>query len=109
MIKVNPTKLTWQAPTTNVDGTPINYAIEYEVGIVTGDTIDVLMVVPAQLQTDTGYEAPISELGLDYGVYEIVLRTFAKDDPERVSAWSNPADFAISREIPNAPLDLRVA
>jgi len=109
-MKVNPTKLSWKAPTTNVDGTPITYALEYEVGVVQTDgSISPLMVVPSQLQTDAGYEAPIGDLGLDYGIYEVVLRTFAKDAPERVSDWSNPVGFAISEQIPNAPLELRVA
>lgn len=108
-MKVNPTMLSWKAPTTNVDGTPITYALEYEVGIVADGTITPLMVVPAQLQTGTDYEAPIGGLGLDYGTYEIVLRTFAKEDPERVSDWSNSVEFAISEQIPNPPLELRVA
>lgn len=109
-MKVNPTILSWKGPTTNVDGTPITYALEYEVGLVGSDgAITPLMVVPAQLQTNTDYEAPIGGLGLDYGVYEIVLRTFAKEAPERVSDWSNPVEFAISEQIPNAPLELRVA
>jgi hypothetical protein len=108
-MKVNPTILSWKGPTTNVDGTPITYALEYEVGLVADGNVTPLMVVPAQLQTGTGYEAPIGGLGLDYGTYEVVLRTFAKDDPERVSDWSNPVEFAISEQIPNAPLELRVA
>ena len=108
-MKVNPTKLSWKAPTTNVDGTPITYALEYEVGVVQTDgSISPLMVVPSQLQTDVGYEAPIADLQLDYGTYEIALRTFAKDNPQRVSDWSNPVEFAISQEIPSAPLELRV-
>ena len=110
-MKFNPTKLSWAAPTTNADGTPITYALEYEVGLEDPDgELQPLMVVPSQLQTDAGnYEAPISDLGLPKGkTYRIAMRTFAKDDPKRMSQWSNTVEFAISEQIPNAPLELRV-
>ena len=109
-MKVNPKNLLWQAPTTNVDGTPIDYALEYEVGLVSdAGVLEPLMTVPAQLQTGNSYEAPIGGLALDWGTYEIALRTFAKDDPARKSDWSQTVEFALSERIPNPPLELRVA
>lgn len=109
-MKINPEKLAWTAPKTNVDGTPIDYALEYEVGLQDEEGALVpLMVVPSQLQTDEGYEAPIADLGLESGkVYRVALRTFAKEEPKRVSAWSDVVSFAISDRIPSPPLDVRV-
>lgn len=109
-MKINPSVMSWTAPTTNVDGTPIQYELEYEIGMSDANgAISPLMVIPAQLQTDSDYKAPIAALGLANGTYQIALRTFAKDDPKRVSAWSEPVEFAISEQIPNAPLALAVS
>lgn len=109
-MKINPSIMSWTAPTTNIDGTPIQYDLEYEVGLMDAkQVIQPLMVIPAQLQTGNDYEAPIDALDLVNGTYQIALRTFAKDDPKRVSAWSNPVEFAISEQIPNAPLALAVS
>jgi hypothetical protein len=108
---VNPKTLGWTAPKTNTDGTEINYALEYEVGIDTDllpGGYEPLMTVPGQLQDGDRYEAPVEDLGLEPGEHVVALRTFAKDDPARKSEWSEPVMFAISEEIPNAPLDLRV-
>lgn len=108
-MKINPQTMSWVAPKTNMDGTPIQYELQYEVGLVNAEGgIDPLMVIPGQLQTDGKYTAPISALGLDYGTYDIAIRTFAKEDPKRVSTWSDLVPFAISKEIPKAPLELAV-
>lgn len=109
-MKVNPTKLKWLAPSENVDGTPIDYALEYEVGLEDSDgSLSALMVVASQLQSDDVYEAPIADLGLEAGrTYRIALRTFAKDEPQRKSAWSGRVEFAISDRIPGPPLSLAV-
>lgn len=110
-MKVNPKRMSWVAPTTNTDGTEINYDLEYEVGLLdeNGDPQS-LMVVAAQLREETSeYQAPIADLQLEPGEHEITMRTFAKEDPDRVSQWSNPVGFVISREIPEVPLDLQVS
>jgi hypothetical protein len=110
-MKINPTTLSWMAPTTNVDGTPIDYELQYEIGLYDeeADSIVPLMTVPSSLRTDEAgaYEAPIADVGLDTGSYEMALRSFAKEDPERVSLWSNTVEFAISDRIPNPPLEFR--
>jgi hypothetical protein len=106
-MKINPTKLGWSAPKTNEDGTEITYSLEYEVGkLVAPDTIEPIMVVASQLQEGGRYEAPLSDVALGYGEHTLMLRTFAKDDPKRKSKWSVGVTFALSAEIPNAPLDL---
>lgn len=109
-MKTNPTTLSWKAPTTNVDGTPIDYELEYEVGITSenaeGDYAP-LMSIPGQLREGEDYEAPISDLLLDYGEHTIALRSFEKAVPDRVSEWSEPVTFLL-QTVPSAPLELRV-
>lgn len=108
-MKTNPETMSWEAPTTNVDGTEITYDLEYEVGLKTKEgPFDVIVTIPGQLQDGGRYTAPLSDLALDYGEHTIAMRSFAKDDLSRVSAWSEPVSFVLSEEIPNAPLELRV-
>lgn len=109
-MKLNPTTLSWQAPTTNVDGTPIDYELEYEVGIASENTegdYAPLATIPGQLRENETYEAPISDLPLEYGEHTIALRSFEKAMPERVSQWSEPVTFMLET-VPSAPLELRV-
>ena len=109
-MKINPKQLSWSAPTTNVDGTPIDYDLEYEVGIVNGDAISTLMVVPAQLREGVDYVAPIEGLSLASGrVYSLALRAFAKEDSKRVSQWAISGEFAISDRVPSPPLAFAVS
>lgn len=108
-MKINPKKLSWEAPTTNVDGTPIDYEVDYELGIEVNGVINPFLVVPAQLNELGGYEAPIADMGFDYGEHVVALRTFAKNDPTRKSVWSNTVNFIMSRRIPKAPTSLSVA
>ena len=110
-MKVNPKQLSWKAPTTNVDNTPIDYELNYEVGLEDANgQLQPLMVIPGQLQDGSTYTAPIADLGLTAGkVYTIALRSFAKDDPARKSQYSASVEFAISDRIPNPPLVFAVA
>jgi hypothetical protein len=110
-MKVNPTQMTWQAPTQNVDGTPIDYVLNYEVGLEDANgQLQPSMVIPGQLQDGGDYTAPIADLGLAAGsTYRIALRTFAKDEPARKSVYSEMVDFAISDRIPNPPLAFAVS
>lgn len=109
-MKLNPTTMSWEAPITNVDGTPIDYMLEYEVGLAgenaPGD-YDPIATIPGQLRNGETYEAPISDLELTEGEHTIALRTFAKDTPERISEWSDPVSFMIM-PAPKPPLALRV-
>lgn len=107
-MKINPKTMSWEAPTTNVDGTPITYALEYEVGLDQNGVLAPIVTIPGQLKEGDSYTAPIADLPLEYGEHTIAMRSFAKDDPGRMSAWSEPVSFVLSEEIPNAPLDFRV-
>lgn len=109
MSQVNPTKLTWRGPSTNTDGTPIQYDVNYELGVVGDDGITPKLVVVANLRESEDYEAQISEMGFDKGSHEVVLRAIPADDPTRASEWSEPVSFIISDEIPNPPLELAVS
>lgn len=108
-MKTNPETMSWTAPTTNVDGTEIDYELEYEVGVYTEDAQDFEPVVtmPGQLQIDGRYTAPIAMLSLVEGEQTIALRSFAKDQPELKSEWSQSVTFVVAA-VPSAPLELRV-
>ncbi|MFP3979147.1 hypothetical protein [Marinobacter sp. KMM 10035] len=112
-MKINPTTLSWTAPTTNVDGSPIDYELEYEVGIEPKDVeaevgyYKPIATIPGQLRANERYEAPISELPLEYGENTIALRSFKKAVPELVSQWSDPVTFML-QPVPERPLELRV-
>ncbi|WP_417500771.1 hypothetical protein [Marinobacter sp.] len=109
-MKVNPTTLSWQAPTTNVDGSLIDYELEYEVGIA-GDSTEgdyaPLATIPGQLRERETYVAPIADLPLDHGEHTIALRSFDKAQPDRMSEWSEPVTFMLAT-VPERPLELRV-
>lgn len=107
-MKINPKTLSWQAPTTNVDGTPIDYELDYELGVVDNGVTTAKLVIPAQLNETGAYEAAIANMGFAYGEHTVALRTFAKDDPARKSAWSNSVNFILSRRIPSAPTNVAV-
>lgn len=108
-MKINPKKLSWAAPTTNQDGTPIDYELDYELGIEIDGVITPALIIPAQLNETGTYEAPIANMGFDFGEHVVALRSFAKLDPNRRSTWSNTVPFTLSRRIPNAPTNVAVA
>lgn len=105
---INPKTLSWTAPTTNVDGSPITGTLEYEVGVKAGTTFEPTAVIPGQLQPDERYQAPIGELALPKGDHTIALRTFTKEQPGVKSDWSESVTFSIAG-VPMPPLELRVA
>lgn len=107
-MKINPKRILWTAPTQNQDGTPIDYALEYELGVEIDGVVTPKLVIPAQLNGEGSYEAPIADMGFEFGQHNIALRTFAKDDPARKSVWSASVNFTLSRRIPNPPVDLRL-
>lgn len=110
MAKVNPTELSWAAPTTNVDGSPIQYELNYELGIqdVNG-VIQPNVAIVGSLREDEKYVAPIADMGFETGLHVVALRSMAADNPQRVSEWSNTVEFYISDEIPAPPLDVAVS
>jgi hypothetical protein len=110
MVKVNPKDLSWVAPTTNTDGTPIQYELSYELGIQdAAGLIQPNVTIVGSLREDDKYVAPIADMGFESGSHTIALRSLAANDPLRVSDWSSTVQFFISDEIPSAPLDVAVS
>jgi hypothetical protein len=110
MSKVNPSKIVWDKPQNNVDGTPIDYPLEYEVGLMDENgEIQPKMTVVGSLQKDNTYEAPIKDMGLEAGEHEMALRSFEKDNHLRKSVWSDTVNFTITKVLPEAPKNLAVS
>ena len=104
---INPTTIKWTAPTQNVDGEPITYDLDYELGA--GEPFEPMYTVVGSLQTDNTYEAPLSDAEFGEGENTIALRAIRRDVPELVSEWSNAVTFEIARVAPKAPFAVAVA
>jgi len=98
--------LRWQPPTTNVDGTPIDYPLDYELGSkLTTDAGEpqARFVVVGTLQGDGTYEAPLAQMGWAVGQHELYLRAINHNDLNAVSAWNDPILLSVSASVPNPP------
>jgi len=100
---VNPTSFSWQAPTENVDGSPVNGPLNYNLyrsstEVVNPDT-DFFYVVVGTLQTEGVYSAPLDQF--PEGRHVIALTAVDADGDE--SALSNTLGFRIGIA-PNPPL-----
>lgn len=102
----NRTHLKWQAPTENTDGTPIDYALDYELGRESNGDFVPLAVFPGTLNQDGSYSAPLADFALDYGTHTMALRAINRDKPHLISEWSNSISFTLSTETPKAPFGL---
>ena len=101
----NPTVFRWQAPTTSEDGTPIDYALNYELGEDDGTGVYTpIVTIVGALQPDDFYEAQVDQIAWTVGEHTVALRTINAEEEGKVSAWSNPATFVWSDRIPNPPL-----
>lgn len=115
MSKVNPKEFSWEAPTERVDGQPIEYDLNYEVGVVQPDSSGGTTVVPKYTvvgslrEADGKYVAPIEDMSFDYGSHTVTLRAFSTENPDLKSEWSNTTDFLIENANPSAPLALAVS
>lgn len=102
------TQLRWQAPTENVDGTPIDYPLDYELGIaaVPGAELIVALTVVGTLQPDGSYLAPLEEMpALETpGSYELGLRAINREAPLASSDWSNRIALEVTADTPRPPV-----
>lgn len=100
---LNPTSLRWQAPTENVDGTPVNGPLNYNLyrrdPSVQDDAFVNVYVVVGELQTDGTYTAPIENLAS--GEHEVALTAVDADGIE--SDFSNSVGFRLAA-VPQAPV-----
>ena len=105
----NPTTITWDDPTTNVDGSPI------AAGEITGYTVGVrpnngtIGTYPftGQVADPAGTKELISALStiLSPGIYFVAVQS---NGPVN-SAWSPEVTFTIAAPVPNPPSGLKVA
>jgi hypothetical protein len=103
-MKFNPQTLSWRAPTENVDGTPIDYELNYELGFDLPDgSTQVMVTLPEALNPEGLFEAPINAMDFDNGEWTIRVRALSEEHEGRISAWSNGITFAIGAQ-PNPPL-----
>ena len=109
-MSINPEKLSWTAPTTNVDGTPIDYELAYDLGIgPVGGPYEVRSTFPGTLNPDGMYEADLPALNLDEDVtYALVLRALNVNLPEAPSEWTGEVEIMFTGKLPNAPTGLLV-
>lgn len=98
----NPGVLRWEAPTVNVDGSPINGPLSYNLYRSADESIDsgdLFYVVVGELQPDGSYEAPLNQMPEGRSV--VALTAVDADGDE--SAFSNTMGFTV-RIIPNPPV-----
>ena len=108
-MKINPTEISWTAPTENVDGTPVTEPLSYTLGVHDGADFVEQISFPGTLNADGNYTAPIESLNLPQGVSTISLLAFYVSDPETTkSDWANPLDVHLGLQ-PNPPFGLDAA
>lgn len=105
------TFLSWLAPTQNVDGTDIDYALSYRLYV---DATPV-MTFPGTLNPDGRYQFPLADVPAisEPGTYTLKLTAFPdgvdlEQEPERESDPSNElAVTTLVIVVPKGPSDLR--
>jgi len=102
MAKLNPTKITWEAPTSNTDGSPIVGDLAYRLYVDGSGFAD----FPGALNPDGKYEADITVMGLPDGASTLTLAAFYVDKPELISDPSNGIDIVLGVARPNPPTGL---
>lgn len=110
-MKVNPQELSWTAPTENTDGTPIDYALAYELGwrIDPAAAFEPVASFPGQLNPDGSYRADIPAFNFPGDqVFQLALNAFRQDAPQLKSDWSNAIEVLISGKVPLAPASFDV-
>ena len=91
----NPTDFSWTAPTENVDGSPVNGPLNYNLYRSDSEAItksDFFYVVVGTLQQDGTYRAPLDQFPEGRNV--IVLTAVDADGDE--SAFSNSLGFSVT-------------
>jgi hypothetical protein len=109
---LNHTKFTWTAPTKNVDGTPITYALDYTFyANKVGDQPVAILTTPGSLNPQGQYEAPIADMPFFVPGFSYETRLTARqhDNQANESAKTNPLTFALTDTTPQSPLDLAVS
>lgn len=101
MSKLNAVSLRWQAPTQNVDGSPIDYELAYELYV----DAEAVATFPGRLNPDGTYEQDVVDLFPDttFAAYDVALKAFRVDQPAEKSELSNVVEYKFDRRKPKAP------
>lgn len=101
------TELKWSGPTENVDGTPVDYPLDYELGAAaTGAQLVPQVTIVGTLQPDNTYLAPLAEMPAFAapGTYDLGLRAINREFPDSMSDWSNRVQLVVSASTPRPPV-----
>lgn len=113
----DPTKLTFQAPTTRTDGSALgNTKLNYELGVrkASETALKPLMAIVGTLQ-GANYEAPLALSSLEKGVSHFVAlraidpRDAANPTDDLYSVWSPEIEILFSVAAPAAPTNFTVS
>lgn len=101
MSKLNSTLLVWQAPTLNVDGSPIDYELAYELEVEG----TVVATFPGRLNPQGRYEQDVAEVfdNVTNASYDVRLRALRVDMPAEKSDWSNLVTYRFDKRRPKPP------
>ena len=110
-MRINPTKLRWNAPTENIDGSGIVGDLNYTLGIMVENDLDFIEVVsfPGSLNMDGEYEALFADIPAIQGSVTLALKAFYVDKPELKSVWSNSIEATFGVAAPKPPFGLAVS
>ena len=106
-MKFNPKTLSWSAPTENEDGTPIDYALNYELGVADGDVTEAVLTLPEELNAEGIYVAQIADMNFEPGTHTVRVRALSEEHEGRISKWSTSVTFAVGAN-PAAPFAVAV-
>lgn len=99
---INPTVLEWDAPTTNVDGSPITEPLNYTMLLDGSEHVS----FPGSLNPSGKYTAQFDDMSVPNGTFDIGLLAFYVDAPELKSSATIAGSATFLRVAPNAPTNV---
>lgn len=108
----NPTRVKYQIPTSNTDGSPLAISdikqIDIGLGTTTGQYPTIFADTTFTPDGDGFSDEPLSRFGnLAPGTYFLAARTVSNQGI--MSAWSEQVSFTVEPPVPNPPTALSVA
>ena len=101
MAKINPTELSWLAPTNNTDGSVITEPLSYRLAVDGVDFLD----FPGSLNADGRFYEDIAPMAIPDGPHSFTLKAFYVSQPLLISDPSGALDVVLGVKPPEAPLD----
>ena len=112
MARINPEKLSWQAPSEDVEGVAITQPLSYTLGVRAMGSAEAFvesMSFPGSLNADGSYSMSFADMALDDGSYELALLAFYQSNPELKSEWSpGTIEVILGAAVPKPPFGLSV-